>query len=114
MASRASHYRAEARHSQRNGVPKAKLKPVGTDTIWVSGWLDEIQGAGPFGVDSVLALPLGSTPRERELKLRQASALGVLQMSALRVAGVFIKYVWELTPSGTRPHQPAPACGPRA
>lgn len=97
MASRAGHERAKAQHAQREfGAAKAKLQPVGTDTAWLSTFLSSCEGIGPFNLNSIIALQLGGDPQEREQKLRLASSMGLLRMSAYRENGVFIEYRWEL------------------
>lgn len=96
MTSRASYYRNTAKHSQRQGVPKPKLQERHSDTVWLGPWLLEIAGTGPFSVNSVIALPVGHTPQEREAALRKVSALGILSMTAHRENGVFVEYRWRL------------------
>lgn len=97
QAGRKAHAIHKAQHAQRGfGQEKRKLAPEGTDTMWVPEFLSAAAGIGSFNADAIICLPLGHTHMEREQKLRQASAMGVLRMSAYREAGAFIEYRWTL------------------
>jgi hypothetical protein len=97
QAGRAAHYHNQARHSQRVfGTEKPKSQPVGSDTVWVPEFLASLGDIGQFSANSITALPLGDTREERERKLRKATSLGALHMTAHRENGVFVEYRWEL------------------
>lgn len=101
MVSRATHYRAKAKHDQRGfGESKPALPPRDSTTEWIGPFVSSIQGlTEPFTVDSIIALSLG-TPTERALKLRELSKLGVLRMYAHFENNKFIEYRWQLTEEG--------------
>lgn len=103
MVSRATHYRAKAKHDQRGfGESKPALPPRDTTTAWVGPFVSSIQGlTEPFSADSIIALSLGATTEERTVKLRELSKLGVLRMYALWENKEFVGYRWKLTEEGT-------------
>lgn len=102
MVSRASYYRSTAKHAQREfGQVKAKLEPVGSDTLWLSEFVSSLQGIGSFNANSLVCLQLGHSVEERTARLRVASRIGVIRMYAVREADIFVEFRWELTRTGT-------------
>ena len=103
QAGRKAHSIHKAQHAQRVfGTEKAKLEPVGSDTLWLGEFLSSAQGIDWLSADSLICYQLGTTHEEREAKLRKASSMGVLLMYVHRdAAGAFIEYRWMLTPLGT-------------
>lgn len=99
MVSRAAHYESKRRHAQRTfGEQKPKLVDKDEATAWIGPFVSSIQGlTEPINVNSLIVLQLGADARERELRLRELSKLGVLHMFAHRKAGEFVEYRWELS-----------------
>lgn len=96
-AGRAAHGRNKARHAQREfGHTKPKLQPVGSDTAWLSAWLEGLSLGDVFNVNSPVVLGLHEDSAELELMLRKASQLGVLSMTAHRENGVFVEFRWRV------------------
>jgi hypothetical protein len=93
---RAAHAHRRARNDQREFTTvKPKPLPVGSDTTWVSSFIEQLE-PGWFSADSSVALPIAGSHEERERMLRKASSMGLLQMQAYRENGTFIEYRWHL------------------
>lgn len=102
MTSRAEHFRLKAKHAQRTpGHVAPKLPARDTDTTWIGPFISSLQGAQSFGVNAMIALPLGVTEEERSVKLRKLSSMGLLHMRVVRFKGEFAGYLWTLTEAGT-------------
>lgn len=88
-----------ARHAQRQGSqPKPKLLPVGSNTTWISDFVQMLEGlTSPLTLKSSLVLPLGETAQEREQKLRDLCRRGTLKMHRVSKAdGSFDHYEWRV------------------
>jgi hypothetical protein len=100
MVSRASHYSAKARHSQREfGAVKPKLMDQDEGTSWITTAVERLQVL-PLGaylnIDQISFVYYLS-----EFHLRELAKRGILHMRAHRDEdGKFIEYQWCLTPSG--------------
>ena len=84
------------RHDQRGSASK----PVVTrdDLSWASEFFSSIEGlTTPLRADSLIAMQLGATPAEREIKLRKLSSMGFMHMSVKQTEdGKFSHYEWRL------------------
>ena len=99
MVSRASHYRNQARHSQRNfGEVKPRLLDRDEGTAWQGPFIATLSNTMPeFNADSPIAASLGETSKTRTLRLRELCKIGVLHMRAHREENVFVEYRWTVT-----------------
>lgn len=98
---RAAHARNKKRHDQRQfGEVKPKSISQDVSTTWVGPFVESLQGLTTWiNANSILALPLGATKREREFRLRQLSKMGILRMYVYK-DHEFVEYRWELTEGG--------------
>lgn len=96
---RAAYNRRTNKAAQRQfGTSKPKLPPKGTELDWLPEFLSSAQGIKWFNVNSIIVLQLGTTPEEREVKLRAASRAGALHMYVHKDEdGKFVEYRWELS-----------------
>lgn len=95
---RAAHARNKRRHDQRQfGEVKPKSISQDVSTAWVGPFVESLQGLATWiNADSILALPLGATKREREFRLRQLSQMGILRMYVHK-DHEFVEYRWVVT-----------------
>lgn len=97
MVSRASHYRAKAKHDQRSfGEVKPKLLARELETVWVPEWRDGLRLLALITIQTA-AESFEVTEEEANKRLRKMSQMGLLRMTAHREAGVFVEYRWQLT-----------------
>ena len=98
MASRAEHFRAKAKHAQRD-AGYVKPAPLDNDS-WITAGMEACRKlAGEM--DNILlysyALEMDITAEESDRRLRHLSKLGFLKMTAERdEEGNFIRYVWSM------------------
>lgn len=96
MVSRASHYSAKARHSQREfGAEKPKMVARDTGTAWI-----------PKAVEALQAMPVGEYFNINQInhlfnissaQLRELSRRGILHMRGRRSdSDEFIEFQWAL------------------
>lgn len=98
MVSRAAHYRAKAKHAQREF---GYIKPtVIREEDWIEEAIDAARELGEGGANIYCAVFADDMAVSYELAdhiLRHLSKLGVVHMSAERKPdGEFVRYVWRL------------------